>query len=169
VAIVGVAGLLVGAGIGIAANVRTTTVTAQHTTTTVGAAQAPGQAETHAGTHAGTNAGTHTVTRTVTQTVARTTAEPSRNVGNLGAPPTTFSGNGPKHIGTLTLPRTSAISWHASGGHLFIGNVSEPGSGDLLEFSEKGTSGKTSIAKGTYRNLEVIASGEWGFTLTPEP
>jgi hypothetical protein len=167
VAAVGIAGLLAGAGIGIAANVRTRTVTAQHTTTTVAAAQAPGH-ETHAGTHTETHAGTRTVTRTVTQTVARTTAEPSHNVGNPGAPPTTFSGNGPKHIGTIVAPRVSAISWHASGGYLYIGNGAESGNGDLLEFSEKGRSGKTAIAPGTYLNLQVVASGEWGFTLAPE-
>jgi hypothetical protein len=164
---IGVAGLLVGAGVGIAANVRTntSTVTARPTTTTVAAAQAPGHTETHAETHAGT----HTVTRTVTQTVVRTTAEPTHTIGHaLGSPATTFSGNGPKHIGALVVPRVSAIVWHASGGYLFIGNVSESGNGSLLEFSEKGHSGKTSIAPGTYPNLEVIASGEWGFALTPE-
>jgi hypothetical protein len=62
----------------------------------------------------------------------------------------------------------SAIVWHASGGYLSISNASEPRNGDLLEFKEKGTSGKTAISKGTYYNLEVRATGEWGFTLTPE-
>jgi hypothetical protein len=161
----------VGAGVGIAANVRTntSTVTARPTTTTVAAAQAPGNAGTHAGTHAETHPGTHTVTRTVTQTVVRTTAEPTHSVGHtIGGPATTFSGSGPKHIGALVVPRVSAIVWHASGGYLYIGNVSESGNGSLLEFSEKGHSGKTSIAPGTYPSLQVIASGEWGFTLTPE-
>jgi hypothetical protein len=166
VAAIGVAGLLVGAGVGIAANVRTTTVTARPTTTTLGAAQAP-TTETATGTHNGTHTVTRTVTHTVTQTVARTTAEPSHTIASATAP-TTFSGSGPKHIGTIVSTGVSAISWHASGGYLYIGNASESGNGSLLEFSEKGRSGKTSIAPGTYQNLEVVAAGEWGFTLTRE-
>jgi hypothetical protein len=161
VAAIGVAGLLVGAGVGIAANVRTKTVTAQNATTTVATAQAP----VHTATRAESHAGTRTVTQTVTQTVARTTPEPSHTVASASSP-TTFSGNGPKHIGTIVTPHVTAIHWHASGGYLYIANV--PESVDHLEFSEKGTSGTTAIAKGTYPNLEVIATGEWGFTLAPE-
>jgi hypothetical protein len=165
VAAIGVAGLLVGAGVGIAANAKTKTVTARYTTTAVPAAQAP----VHTETHAGTRTVTHTVTHTVTQTVARTTAEPTHTIGHtVGSPPTTFSGNGPKHIGAIIAPRVSAITWHASGGYLYISNAAESGNGDLLEFSEKGTSGKTAIAKGTYLNLQVAAAGEWSFSLTPE-
>jgi hypothetical protein len=105
---------------------------------------------------------THTVSYTVTHTVTRTTPEPSHTVAP--GPPTTFSGSGPSHIGTIIIPRMSAIHWHAPGGYIDIGSVPETAD---LEVSEKGTSGTNEIAKGVYPHVEVVAAGEWGFTLTP--
>jgi hypothetical protein len=152
---IGVAGLLVGAGVGIAAkgSSGTKTVTARFTNTTVRAAPAPAHTETHAATH--------TVTQTVT--VTRTAPEPTHTVA---AAPSTFSGSGRKQIGTIIVPHKAAIHWHAPGGYFFLGSIPE---GAALEVSEKGTSGNTVIAKGEYPHVEVKASGEWGFTLTQEP
>jgi hypothetical protein len=148
---IGVAGLLVGAGVGIAAKAHTRTVTARYTTTTVRAAKAPVHTETH------------TVTRAVTNTVTRTTLEPSHTVAPA---PTTFSGSGRKNLGTITFPRMSAIRWHASGGHFSLRSVPE---GAALTLHETGTSGKREIRYGTYEHLEVLAAGQWSFTITPEP
>jgi hypothetical protein len=148
---IGVAGLLVGASVGIAAKAHTRTVTARYTTTTVRAAQAP------------VHTVTHTITHTETHIVTLTTPEPSHTIPSA---PTTFSGgSGRKDIGTIVVPRLSAIHWHARGGHFELRSVPELGA--VYDATEKGRSGKTAIVGGTY-HLEVKAVGEWGFTLTPE-
>ena len=152
---IGVAGLLVGAGVGIAANAHTETVTTRNTTTAVRAAPAPVHTETQ------------TVTHTVTHTFALTTPEPSHTVASApGSAPTTFSGSGQKLLGTITVPQKSAIHWQAGGGYFHLGTG--PPEFTVYELSKKGTSGKSGIARGTYSHLEVTAAGEWSFTLTPE-
>jgi hypothetical protein len=144
-----------GAGVGVAATGHTKTVTTANTTTVTTAKTAtavrPGQVPAHTETHI--------VTRTVTTTVAR--LEPTHTVAPK---PTTFSGSGRKNLGSVTIPRESAILWHASGGHFSLRSVPE---GMALEVKETGTSGKAVVANGTFEHLEVIATGPWSFTISP--
>jgi hypothetical protein len=58
----------------------------------------------------------------------------------------------------------STIHWHASGGHFYLRSLPE---GAALTVRETGTSGKRDILNGTYEHLEVLAAGQWSFTISP--
>jgi hypothetical protein len=144
--LVGIAGVLAGAGIGIASNGHTKTVTARSTTTTVRTARLPAHMVTY----------THTVMRTVTQT--HTVLEPSHTVSPK---PMTFSGDGFTVLGVVNVPQASNIRWHAHG-YFYLGTKPE---GYALQVSEKGTSGKAEILGHTYEHVRVDAPGKWSFTI----
>ncbi len=104
----------------------------------------------------------HALVRTVTQTVTVSALhETKRSVTAASA----YSGNGTKKIGAIILPHESVLRWNASGGHFTLQNA--PEAVDHLSLSESGKSGQAVIEEGTFPNLEVVASGEWSFTLTP--
>jgi hypothetical protein len=144
------AGLVVGVGIGAAGKTQTKTVTVAGGVTTIRAvAQAP----------------THTVTRvvvhthTVTQTAASAPAPAPESSGS-------YSGNGTKSLGTIVVPQTSVIHWHAEGGLFAIDNSAEDA--QTIALSSKAASGETVIEAGTYHQVQVLATGEWGFTITSQ-
>jgi hypothetical protein len=97
--------------------------------------------------------------RTKTQTVAVKPAPPASS-GN------SYSGNGEKNIGTLVVSRESLLQWHASGGT--FGILNDPSDNDTIDVSSQAPSGETTVSAGTYHKVDILAIGDWGFTLVPK-
>jgi hypothetical protein len=157
VAGIAVLGLIVGAGIGAAGKSTTKTVTDEGPTTTVQAAQTPARTVTHVVVH------NHTRTRTVTQ-AAEPAESPSGGASEGGG--NSYSGDGTKSLGTLTITQPSTLHWHASEGFFAVEGATS-GYDHTIAISSKASSGESSIEPGSYHEVSVLAQGEWSFTITP--
>ena len=94
--------------------------------------------------------GSATVTRTVTQTSQ--------------AQPVQWSGNGTRSLGTITVPHDSTLRWTVSGGAILIGSDIGPG-GASLNVGSQSPSGESAVQSGTYRNVQVISTGDWTLSI----
>lgn len=127
-----------------------------------------------AGLSVGTNTTTEVsaVTETQRETVAKvttvhdTTTAPAPGPGQGGAAPGVYSGDGEKNLGTIKVPVESVLSWHGGGGTFSI--INDPGDPHTIDVASTGTSGSTTVAPGTYHDVDVLALGRWSFTLTPK-
>ena len=72
----------------------------------------------------------------------------------------TFSGKGPKKLGTFKLRRSATLRWKSSGGRLLIADSR----GFRLLYT-KARRGKLRISRGTYRRLTLSARGSWKITI----
>jgi hypothetical protein len=146
----GVAGLFVGAGIGAAGHTATKTSTEMSTVTdTV------------------TNTQTETVDKVKTvhdkapaAPVAATPSDTGSGSGN------SYSGSGEKNIGTLNVPTDSVLKWRAGGGYFAINN--DVDDTDTIDVMSEAGSGSTTVAAGTYHKVDILAVGDWSFTLVPK-
>lgn len=73
-----------------------------------------------------------------------------------------FSGNGTKNIGTITVSEESVIEW-TNDGELFIAHDE----GFELSINSDAASGDTVLPPGTYKNVEVMALGTWTMEIRP--
>ena len=67
-----------------------------------------------------------------------------------------FSGTGPRALGTVQVTRAGTIRWTSEGGGLKV----VYGSGQLV-LNSTGRSGRIFAPAGTYRHVRVIAPGHW--------
>jgi hypothetical protein len=150
-----VAGLAVGAaaGVGIATGVpglqSTKTVVHPRSTSTV----LGSRTETATGT--GTNAGTST--QTATAQGGATAAVPA-SPGSVS-----YSGNGKKSLGTITVSSSSTLHWTNDGALIQINDDS-----DGIAVNSEAPSGTTAVEPGTYEDVYVNATGNWTITIEPE-
>jgi hypothetical protein len=147
-----VAGLALGAaaGVGVATGVpweSTESVVNPPSTTTV----LRTRAETATGTV--TNAGTSTQTATA-QGGATATVPPSGSVS--------YSGDQGKNLGTITVSSSSTLHWTNDGALI---QINDDGHGIAVD--SKAHSGTTAIEPGTYKNVNVNASGDWTIDIKP--
>jgi hypothetical protein len=98
-------------------------------------------------------------TRTVTQTVQASTPTQATPSGGSGQ---SFSGNGGKSLGTITVANDSTLTWTNDGG-LFTLNDDSYG----IYVNSQGHSGTTAVSAGTYKNVGVNAVGNWTVTISP--
>jgi hypothetical protein len=125
----------------------------------------------------------HTVTQTHTQvvtvrkppktktvTVTAQTPAPAPAPAATPAPSTgagsDYSGSGEKNVGTISVPVDSVLKWHATGGFFTIYN--DFNDANTIDVSSQAGSGETSVSAGKYHKVDVIATGDWGFTISPK-
>ena len=147
-----VAALAVGvaAGVGVATGVpweSTESVVNPPSTTTV----LRTRTETATGTV--TNAGTSTQTATA-QGGATATVPPSGSVS--------YSGDQGKNLGTITVSSSSTLHWTNDGALI---QINDDGHGIAVDSDAH--SGTTAVEPGTYKNVNVNASGDWTITIQP--
>ena len=147
-----IAGLAVGAaaGLGVATGVpglqSTETVVHPRSTSTVH------RSRTETGTGTVTNAGTST--QTATAQGGATAAVPA-SPGSVS-----YSGNGGKDLGTITVSSSSTLHWTNDGALI---QIDDDGHG--IAVNSEAHSGTTAVEPGTYENVHVNASGDWAITI----
>jgi hypothetical protein len=153
-------GLLIGVGIGAAGKASTKTVTREGTTTTI-ASNVPARTVTvnHVVVH------THTKTVKEAAPASEPSSESSAASSNAGGGKI-YSGNGAKSLGTLVVSQPSTIHWHAAGGAFAMGGCTSPCEHSIA-LDSQATSGESAVEPGTYHEVQVEASGEWGIEITP--
>lgn len=103
-------------------------------------------------------------------TTSSTVTTPSTSEGSPA--PQTFSGNGVKSLGTITVATPSTLEWSCSSCHLFSVTGLAEGAAIAVD-SQDHTSGTTAVEPGTYHSVDVQAfgeagaAGEWSVTITP--
>jgi hypothetical protein len=165
--VIGLAALLVGGGVGAAVGVTagSSTTTRLKTTTVAGPTRTLTQVRNLTGPTK-TVRQVHTVTgptNTVTRVIQAPAVTPSGPTGGGGGG-NTFSGNGYQNFGTITVPADSTLSWQCSCSTMDI--TSDPnGDGNSISVSSQATSGQTSVAAGSYDNVQVNADGAYTITI----
>jgi hypothetical protein len=150
-----VAGLAVGAaaGVGIATGIpglQSTTSVVVH----------PRSTSTVIGNRTETATGTVTNARTTTQTA---TAQGGATAAVPASPGSvSYSGNGGKNLGTITVSSSSTLHWTNDGALI---QINDDGHG--IAVSSEAQSGTTAVEPGTYENVHVNASGDWTITIKP--
>jgi hypothetical protein len=74
-----------------------------------------------------------------------------------------FSGRGPRQLGTIEVQVDSRIRYVALNGGIRVTS----GRPSRLLIEDKQQQGKADIARGTYRNVKIIAFGDWNFLIEP--
>ncbi|MEK6272464.1 MAG: hypothetical protein AABM42_07425 [Actinomycetota bacterium] len=146
-----VAGLAVGAaaGVGVATGVpweSTESVVNPPSTSTVL------RIRTKTATDAVTNGGTGTQTATAQGATAAVPASP----GSVS-----YSGNGGKNLGTITVSSSSTLRWTNDGAI----QINDDSGG--IAVNSQAHSGTTAVEPGTYKNVHVHAIGKWTITIKP--
>ena len=144
-----VAGLAVGAaaGIGVATGVpweSTESAVNPPSTSTVL------RIRTKTATDAVTNVGTSTQTATAQGATAVVPASP----GSVS-----YSGNGGRNLGTITVSSSSTLRWTNDGAI----QINDDGGGIAVNSEAHG--GTTAVEPGTYKNVSVNATGKWTITI----
>jgi hypothetical protein len=158
-AAIGTVGLLVGAGIGAAGSSTTKTVTAEGRTTTVQGTPPPARTVTvaHVVVH------THTVTQTQTAAPAEQAAVPAESSGSgSSGEAQTFSGNGGKNLGTITVEKESTLEWTNDG------SVFQLYTSESVPVNSQAHSGSSVLEPGSYKSFQVNAVGNWTIKIVPK-
>jgi hypothetical protein len=74
----------------------------------------------------------------------------------------TFSGNGAKRLGTVTISADSTVHWTHDGG---IFQIFDDQNG--FRINSQARSGDSHISAGAYNNVQVNALGNWTISITP--
>ncbi|MDQ3719343.1 MAG: hypothetical protein M3350_00910 [Actinomycetota bacterium] len=90
----------------------------------------------------------------------RKAPEPSSETSSDGETQT-FSGNGGKILGTVTVPTDSVLEWTNDG------NVFQIFSSDQVPVNSQAKEGETALAKGDYKKFQVNAVGNWKIEIRP--
>jgi hypothetical protein len=148
-----VAGLAVGAaaGVGVATGVpweSTESVVNPPSTSTVL------RIRTEAAKDADTNVGTGTQTAAAAQGATATVPASPGSVS--------YSGNGGKNLGTITVSSSSTLRWTNDGAI----QISDDSGG--IAINSEAHSGSTAVEPGTYKNVHVNAIGKWTITIKAE-
>jgi hypothetical protein len=113
-----------------------------------------------------------TVTDTVTETVTRTATQSptaSQPPATTSQPATqatqTFSGNGTKEIGSITVSQPSSIQWTCSRCAAFAFTSGLSGT-QAIDVGSNASSGTSAVDPGTYPDARVISNGDWTIRIT---
>jgi hypothetical protein len=114
----------------------------------------------------GGSATTVTLTKTVT-TAARTSAVTDTGAAS-NAPASSassFSGIGPKTLGTISIPLNSTLDWTCSGhcGRFTVAN--DASDSNTIAVDAGGSSGSVPVVAGTYHQVRVTTSGHWAVAI----
>jgi hypothetical protein len=142
---------------------------------TIGVAALAGCGSTKTITQTNTVIQTHTVTvvrraaaaapRTITKTVAAAAPAPAPSSSaspGSGGGGQSWSGNGTRKIGTITVQQDSEIKWTNDGGLFQIFDNE-----NAVEVNSQASSGQSAISAGTYHAFEVNAAGNWTVQIVP--
>jgi hypothetical protein len=108
------------------------------------------------------------VTSTVTQTTSAnpvTTQTPTAPASSGSGQ--TFSGNGTKSVGTITVQAPSTLAWKCEGCTTFALAGATSNYSSTISLDSQATSGTTAVEPGTYNDVQVIADGTWAFIIAP--
>ena len=170
--VIGLAALLVGGVIGVAAGssktaprAKTVTAPAQTVVQTVA-----GPTKTRTLVHVRTVPGPTTTvtgpTTTVTQTIPAPTSTPPTPT-TPGGSDNTFTGNGSQSLGTINVPSDSTLTWQCATctatGMLITSDLNADG--NAINVYQNATSGQSAISAGTYTNVDVNADGPFTITI----
>jgi hypothetical protein len=166
-ALVGVVGLILGAAIGASGGKGSTS-----TVTTEGAAKTVqvGQAPTHTVTI--THVVVHNQTRPVTAPAPESSGGGSSGGGSSGGGSSgggggqSYSGDGTKNLGTVTISQPSTLHWTAGGGFFGITGATS-GYEHTIAISSQASSGESAVEPGTYKEVNVLGQGGWSITISP--
>ena len=165
---VGVAGLILGAGIGAVAGGNTKTVVRVPPAQTV--TQTVASVKTRIKKVPVVKVRTNTVTQTVTAP-ARTVTAPSQASSSApagrGNGRSSFVGTGSENLGTINVPTDSTLYWTCSSCTATGMMVQSDPNGDFNDISvlQQGTQGQTAVSAGTYKNVQVDADGPFTITI----
>jgi hypothetical protein len=95
-----------------------------------------------------------------TATTSDTTSTQTSSAGPSGGQ--SFSGNGAKRLGTVTVNADSTVNW-TNDGDIFQVFDNQSGFG----INSQGHSGTSAVAAGTYTNVQVNAIGNWTLKISP--
>jgi hypothetical protein len=109
-------------------------------------------------TETATDAVTNGPTGTQTATAQGATAAVPASPGSVS-----YSGNGGRNLGTITVSSSSTLHW-TNGGALIQINDDSGG----IAVNSEAHSGTTAVEPGTYKNVSVTAIGKWTITIKPE-
>lgn len=161
---VGVAGFLLGVGIGAASGGKTDTVVRVPPARTV--TQTVKSVRTKVKKVPVVHVQTRTVTKTVTAPAPVTPAPASSGAGAASA--NTFTGTGSESLGTITVPTDSTLRWTCSSctetGMLIDSDLNADE--NAIEIMQTATHGESAISAGTYRNVHVDADGDFTITIS---
>jgi len=75
-----------------------------------------------------------------------------------------FSGNGSKNVGTIKVTDDAVLKWkHSESGEVAFFTISDD---DFkINVSADSRSGETALEPGTYKNVDVSATGDWSMTI----
>lgn len=99
---------------------------------------------------------------TITRTVTASISAPRR----LAGPGQTYTGNGTKTIGTITISRPSTIEWSCTGCAAFAFTSHLSGT-SAIDVGSKASSGTSAIDPGRYPDAQVISDGDWRIRIVP--
>ena len=146
----GVIGFIIGAVAGGGGNSSTTT-----STKTVASVQTVTSTP-------GASVKTVTSTKTVTAAAPPPATSSTPTASGGGASTQSFSGNGGKNLGTITVSKPSTLKW-TNDGDLF--QLSDADLSILV--NSQAHSGDTAVDPGTYHKVEVNAIGNWTIKIVP--
>jgi hypothetical protein len=98
-------------------------------------------------------------TRTVTVTTIIQAAPAPAATTAVAQSPGSFSGNGTKSLGTITIDRPSIIEWRSSGPSFAL--TSGVSGTTAIAVSSTSSSGTSAIGPGAYPNAQVISAANW--------
>jgi hypothetical protein len=99
---------------------------------------------------------------TVTQTVTASTPAPTGGSSGSGGA-LSWTGNGGKTIGTISVPVDSVIKWTHDGSVFQIFDAE-----NAIEVNSSAHSGESAISAGTYHKFQVNADGNWTIQIVPQ-
>jgi hypothetical protein len=109
---------------------------------------------------------TETATGTATNAPSSTQTATAQGGATAAVPASpgsvSYSGNGGKNLGTITVSTSSTLHWTNDGAQIQIND-----DGDGIAVNSEAPSGTTAVEPGTYKNVQVNASGDWTITLKP--
>lgn len=115
------------------------------------------------GSHSGTTSSPALVAPATQQAAVATAAKTQ-----APAAPQTFTGNGSENLGTINVPTDSTLTWSEPAGNQtgFTVTSDLTDSGNMINFDQRGTSGKDAVSAGTYHNVTVNADGDFTITVS---
>jgi hypothetical protein len=127
------------------------------------ATEVPGLQSTESSTVLRIRTETATGTPTDAQTSTQTATAQGGAIATVPASGSvSYSGNGGKNLGTITVSSSSRLHWTNDGALI---QINDDGHGIAVD--SEAHSGTTAVEPETYKNVNVNASGDWTITIEP--
>ncbi len=92
-------------------------------------------------------------------------SKPTQLAASGGGGARTLSGNGPRELGDLNVPKSSDLRWTRGGESAYFSVTEEQG---RLSFLSEAPRGYRGVPAGTYRDVWVDTDGPWTIVITPK-